>query len=320
MAREIRGSASSGTLYARLMNPSGYWWNGSTFEAYTAANYDDYVLAMTEQGASGVYVADFPSTVTVSGTYQYFVHSTGGSPAEGDDVVNTGEIDWSGSGLVSSGSITGSLSGSEWRDYVLRLGFKRTDKDTELYEATTDAIQEMRRRFNFDEAAQELLTTDAITVLGDFKIDLESDFGILIGVAVEDGANATPLIPMTKAQFAFTYPDINVTADRGYPKHFCVYKGQIQIGPIPSTTDYYYRMTYAARAATILSTTVGVPFTANYRDILADNVMARLYKGLEEYEKAGVHRNDFELAFQTAKRKELINTSGHFFIGHYRDV
>lgn len=319
MAREIRGTSPSGTLYARIMNPSGLWWNGSSFEAYNASNYSDYDIAMTEQGASGVYVADFPTAITSSGTYEYYVHrQAGGSPAEGDVVVNTGSVDWTGS--VSASASTGSMTGSDWRDYILNdCGFVRDDKDDELYSATVDAIQEMRRRFMFDEAEAETTTTDTITVDGDFKISLESDFGILQGVILEDGTNATRLIQVSKSQFDKLYPDINVTADRGYPKHFCIYAGSIDIGPCPDSVSYSYRKSYSARAGTITSSTTGVPFTNVYRDILADNVLARLYKMLEDWDKAANYRQSYEEGFMYATRKEIINSGAHLFSQRTQD-
>lgn len=112
MSNEIRGVSATGTLYARLMNSSGQIWStaGLAFEAYATANYADYDIAMTEQGNSGVYVADFPASVTTSGTYEYFVHrQAGASPAEGDTIINTGKIDWSGSAATSTTSASATL-------------------------------------------------------------------------------------------------------------------------------------------------------------------------------------------------------------------
>lgn len=318
MAREIRGVSASGTLYARIMSAAGLWWNGTAFEAYSAANYSTYDLAMTEQGASGVYVADFPATILSTGTYEYFVHrQAGASPAEGDPVINTGKVDWTGS--TSASSAAGAMTGSAFRDYVLRLGFKRTDKDTELYEAATDAIQEMRRRFNFDEAEAEATSTDTIAVLGDFKITQESDLGLLLGVVLEDGTDAIPLVKLPKAQFDERYPDINVTADRGYPLHYCVYAGSIYIGPIPDKVAYSYRLTYSKRAGTIISSTTGVPFTDIYRDVLANLVLSKLYDGLEEYDKANAYFQKFEMGFAAAVRRERINSGVGTFVQRYQD-
>ncbi len=316
MSSEIRGVSASGTLYARLMSRSGQVWNTATpgFETYAAGSYADYDLPMTEQGNSGVYVADFPSSIVTAGTYEYFVHRQAGvSPAEGDTIINTGKIDWTGTNQVTVTASTGAMTGSEFRDYVLRRGFKRTDKDSELYEATTDAIQEMRRRFMFDEAEAETTTTDTISTLGDFKLYVEDDFGLLLGIVLEDDDTGTPLNLITKAQFDRKYPGINVESDRGYPEDACLYAGQIYIGPRPDSVDYVYRKSYSRRAGTITSATAGVPFTDLYRDVLADNVLSRLYKDLEEYDKAGIHEQAFEKGFLFATRRETLNSGSHVF-------
>jgi hypothetical protein len=306
MARELRGVSTTGTLYARIMNSTGYWWNGSTFEAYSAANYSTYDVAMTEQGNSGVYVADFPAAIQTGGTYEYFVHKQlGGSPAEGDPVVSTGKVDWSGSASISAA--TGSMSGSEFRDYILRRGFKRTDKDTEIYEAITDAIQILRRRFSFDEAETEATSTDTIGALGDFKISQESDLGLLTGIVLEDGDSAEPLNRITKDEFDRRYPSINVDTDRGYPKDFCLFAGQIYIGPCPDSVSYVYRMSYSKRAGAVTSSTTGVPFTSAYRDLLADLTMSLLYEGLDEEDRSERYRQRAEAELEHVLRRERIN-------------
>lgn len=318
MANEIRGVSPSGTLYAHLRNQAGLIWDGSAFETYASGSYADYDLAMTEQGDSGVYLANFPSTITTAGTYEYYVYlQAGGSPAEGDPVIGTGKVDWT--GIASAAPSVGTMTGSEFRDYVLRCGFKRTDKDTELYEAVTDAIQEMRRRFSFSSAEAETTTTDTIASLGDFKLDLETDHGLILGIVMEDDETATTLNHISKAEFDRRYPDANVTADRGYPKDFCIYGGDIYLGPIPDSTSYVYRISYSYRAGTVTSGTVNVPFTDVYRDLLADNVLSRLYKSLEEYDKASAHRADFEGGFVLATRRERQNAGLGTFTMQQRD-
>lgn len=313
MAREITGISTTGTLYARVRRTAnGYWWNGSSLEAYSSGNYANYDVAMTEEGNSGVYTADFPTGITGSGTYEYFVHrQTGVSPAEGDPIVNTGKIDWSGTASISGSN--GSMSGSEFYDYVLRQGFKRTDKSTEVYESITDAIQEMRRRFMFDEAEVEVTTTDVISTLGDFKLNIESDFGLLLGIILEDDDTGTPLKIIPKWKFDQLYPSINVETDRGYPEHATLFAGQIYIGPIPDQTSYAYRKSYSRRAGAITSSTSGVPFTNLYRDLLSDCTLSRLYKALEDYDKSNFHRQQFEDQFVYATRRERINSSEHCF-------
>lgn len=314
MADELEGVDTSGnTCYALIKNAAGQFWTGSAFETYASIDYADYSgTTMTEQGSSGIFLGDFPVSITDAGTYSYFVkRQAGGSPAESDEIVTSGKVDWTGS--ASAISITGAMSGSDWRDYVLRGGFKRTDKDTELYEETTDAIQEMRRRFGFAEAEVEKTTTDTISVLGDYSLSLESDFGLLMGVRVIDGQNGTPLIPKNKHDFDQLYPDITVTHDYGYPKHFCVFGGAILIGPIPDRTDFVYEIAYSQRAGTITSSTSSVPFTREYRDVLRDLTLAKLYKLLDEFDKAQFFRAEYDRGWEDAKHRERFNKKAGVF-------
>lgn len=308
MSNELAGTGATGNTAYAVIAKRGQFFNGSTFENYSSLNYEDYTIDLDEQGTSGIYMGDFPTVIVTSGTYEYFVklQANPGTYGEDDPIVNAGKIDWT--GTFTASATTGSMSGSDWRDYVLRGGFKRTDKDTELYEETTDAIQEMRRRFMFDEAEEEATTTDTISVLGDFKINVESDFGLVLGIMLEDGTDGTPLIQKSKAQFDELYPDINVTSDRGYPRHFTIYKGQIYIGPIPDRVSYVYRISYSERAGTITSSSVSVPFTKEYRDILRDNVLSRLHKLMENFDMSAQLRQSFEIGFEDAKRRERRNS------------
>ena len=307
MSNEMRGISSTGTLDARILNSSGKIWNGTTFETYSSANFSTYLTAMTEQGNSGIYLADFPTGITTGGTYEYFVsRRSGASAAETDTIVTSGKIDWT--GTVSITGASGSMIGSDWRDYVLRLGFKRTDKDTELYEATTDSIQKMRRKFMFDEAEAEATTTDTITVLGDFKLTVESDLGLVLGIILEDSDTGTPLLRIPKWRFDELYPSVNVDTDKGYPKHYCLYNGQIYIGPIPDSVSYSYRISYSRRAGTVTSSTAAVPFTNLYRDVLAYDVLFRLYLGLDEPDKASSYKQLFDEGFDEITRRERVNS------------
>lgn len=315
MANEIEGVTGSGeTVYALVFNASNQIWNGSAFETYTAANYANYLVTMTEVGSTGIYIGSFPSSITTGGTYRIYVKKiASGSAAQDDGTVTTVRVDWTGTTVVTPGAVSGTMIGSDWRDYVLRGGFKRTDKDTELYEETTDAIQELRREFGFDEAEADQEVTDVISSLGTFKMDVEDDFGLLINIRVQDGQNATPLIHKTKAEFDKLYPDINVTADRGYPKHFTIYAGEIWIGPIPDQITYTYREAYSKRAGTITGSSTSVPFTGLYRDILRDNVTARLYKLMDDFEKSNMYRQYFVAGLESMKRRERRNSGVGMF-------
>ena len=108
MAKEIRfalGTTGRTNLYATIDSPAGgQRWNTATpgFEAYSAGNAASYAIALAEQGASGVYLGDFPPGILAAGTYPVAIRSrAGGSAAESDPLVGAGSVPWSGSGVAA---------------------------------------------------------------------------------------------------------------------------------------------------------------------------------------------------------------------------
>lgn len=313
---EIENGITGRTTYALIRNSAGKFWNGTTFANYLTANRDDFAVTLTELGtASGIFQADFPSDITTGGSYRYIVYQytdVGTEPTESDIYAGGGTVDWTGTAAVEPDTETAS-AGEDFWEYVKRT-FRRDDKDTEGYEAITDAVQIMRRRFGFDEAETETETTDEITVLGDYKLDLESDFGLLIGLEVEDTDTGTPLVQLTKKKFDEEYASINIENDKGYPKHFCIFAGQIQIGPIPDRTSYTYRLAYSKRGGTVTASTTAVPFTDLYRDILKDCTLWKLNETLEKFDTATYFKGRFEEGFQEAVDREKKNKGAVTFV------
>lgn len=101
MAGEIQVAHVSGkNIYALVRNANGSVWNGTTFVTYATANLSSYALSLTEQGtASGYYAGTFPGAA--AGVYSLAAYErAGGSPAEGDVLIATGNLEWDGSAVV----------------------------------------------------------------------------------------------------------------------------------------------------------------------------------------------------------------------------
>ena len=94
MAGEIQFRAPSGnTCYAVVRSSAGQVWNTNTaaFENFTAANYAHYGVSCTEQGTTGVYVGNMPTTN--SDVYSLVGYVQGGaSPAQSDTATADGEV------------------------------------------------------------------------------------------------------------------------------------------------------------------------------------------------------------------------------------
>ncbi|MFZ5829468.1 MAG: hypothetical protein ACOY3P_05240 [Planctomycetota bacterium] len=82
-------------LYAIMRDVTDQVYNTDSeeFEAYSSANWADYVIAATEQGSSGYYVAATPDVD--AGRYRITFHE-GATPAEGDSIVGSVSAYWDG--------------------------------------------------------------------------------------------------------------------------------------------------------------------------------------------------------------------------------
>lgn len=298
----IIATAPGHTIYGQIINRAGQRWNATLFEAYAVAHYSSYALTMTENGATGVYLGTFPTALNQAGTYEViFYLQAGASPASGDFVIGSSRI------ILAS---TGAMTGEQFYDYLLRT-FIRTDKETEAYEAVTDTVREMRERYPFGETEVEAAATDLITVLGDYKFDVERDFGLRIStVLVQDGyTNSWPLNPISKEEFDRRYPNPTSTnVAKSPPVDYCVFGGEVLLGPVPDRVTYTYHTSYSTEdRASVVAATTSVPFAGNYRETLKFGTLSRLFELLEQYEKAAYWGQRFEGRMQDNIRREEKN-------------
>lgn len=202
------------------------------------------------------------------------------------------------------------MTGQQVRDYIVDSGFKRTDKDRELYAALTDVVRGLALAFPWQETETDVTTTDTITTLGDYRLDIDPAFGLLISdVVLVNGNVGVPLEKITKDEFDRRYSKPNDPYYRGYPKDYCIFGNQILIGPQPDKTSYSYKMSYSSDSTTaeITSSTSSVPFSLRYRELLKHGVLAELYAGLGEDGEAAKHTSLFEDKKYRAIQREVKN-------------
>ena len=106
MSNEIQADYASGnTLYAVIRNGVGDVWYvaGQSFEAWgtggrTADNYD---ISLTDKSGSR-YVGNFDSNIPAGRYFVQIFLQAGANPADGDTLVTSDEIFWSGTGKVTA--------------------------------------------------------------------------------------------------------------------------------------------------------------------------------------------------------------------------
>lgn len=105
MSNEVQFAFPAGrTCYYLLRNSVSQIWSNSGaggFGNYSTPQYADYVNEMTQQGvAAPYYVGDLPANLP-AGLYSITgVNQIGGSPAETDPFVATGDLNWNGSQVI----------------------------------------------------------------------------------------------------------------------------------------------------------------------------------------------------------------------------
>lgn len=207
------------------------------------------------------------------------------------------------------------MTGSEFRDYLVRT-FKRTDKDTEIYEAVTDVVMDIKLAMK-SEDFKAISANAEISVSGMYKFAQNANFGHLIGevILVNPAGGSWPLKKVSKEVYDNLYPfQAETNPISGPPKHFCLYGGYFYIGPVPDLTTYKYQYNYTTEAATqIVSGTASVPFSAKYRWILKDLVLARLYADLDDDEKAAKYTTLGQNGLQKIIANEMYNTDAPAF-------
>lgn len=220
------------------------------------------------------------------------------------------------------------MTGSEFRDYVVRK-FKRTDKDTEIYESITDVISDMNVRFKSEDYKEESYVA-GISTLGGYQIALPSDFGHLTGrVGITETGNDEyfePLKKISKNSYDLKYPDrllastSNMSLD--VPRDFCIYAGQIYIGPVPDKTTYRYQINYTTEnTSAITSATTTVRFTSElrHRNILRNGVLFELHDGMENFEEAAYYKQlylaDLQALIDMERRNSMANSENVAYNG-----
>jgi len=283
-------------MYAHIFNNASRLWNGSAFEAYVSGNYNLYTVNLTEQGTSGVFVGDFPVGITIGGHYEAMVYfQDNPSAQEGDPVHGTIVLDWDGDsiGTPDDDSVAGELDGSNWEAYVLRV-FRRTDKSLQLFDETNAAISEIRRKFTTQRDEKETTFTDVISTLGEYRLDVESDLGLMVSdVFVQDTNDGFYLDPISKQEYDRRYSIWgNTASDRDRPRHYCLYGGQILLGPIPDRIDYTYKTSYGrANLTPVTAASDSIPYTTEeWKEGLRWGTLYRLYAGLENDDQAGKYK------------------------------
>lgn len=195
------------------------------------------------------------------------------------------------------------MTGSQFLAYVKKI-FRRSDKDDEIYEATTDIVVDMRLRLLSDDYST--ISSDLASGLsaGSYTLDAPSTLGHILtdGVLIRNTSSDETYYPLKKISKEL-YDEIyhenySSTASKrvtGVPRHYAYFGRRIYLGPAVDHANYEFKINYTTSGVTdITSSTDPVPFTDKYRRILRDGVCSLMYKQLENFAEADKFEIDYE--------------------------
>lgn len=215
------------------------------------------------------------------------------------------------------------MTGAETLTYIKSI-LKRTDKDAEVYESITDVIMDMRLRFH-SEDFKAISSNLAITTIGDHSVALPSDFGHLIGDPVlRDNAADQEYNPPKKISIQTYFDKYGATYNTavgnrltGTPIEYCIYGGNILVGPAVDKTSYVLKIAYTTENETaVTSVTANVPFTDRYRKTVRYGVLREMYLLLENYQEAEVWGNLYESDLQKIVNNDQSNVRDDMMIAY----
>ena len=174
MADEVAQSYQTGkTLYFVLRNRESQPWHtlSGNFQAYQTANFENYDIAMTEQGtASAMFVGTFPAAIPAGAYLVEVKEQTGGSVAETDPTVQHGRFDWNGSAIypmsdnVTSGQYSENLPVQVYQgEMVQNFPFKLVSSIDESLAFTSGVVS---GQISKDGGAFAALQSGAFTEIG----------------------------------------------------------------------------------------------------------------------------------------------------------
>ena len=104
---EIQAQYNTGsTLYAVVLNTSGYIWNSSVFVTPVASSWATYVINLIEKDTTGLYEGDFPSIAYGVYGVACYVKASSGVPVPSDYFLGSSNFQWGGTSELGLSDIT----------------------------------------------------------------------------------------------------------------------------------------------------------------------------------------------------------------------
>ena len=186
----------------------------------------------------------------------------------------------------------------QFLSYVIRV-FKRTDKDTEIYEALNETIKDVVSRHPFSDYDFQSYVS---TTVGQEDYTLPATLLYLRHpIRMLDGNLSTdsgrPLTFLTKEQYDALEPNPNrANPDTGKPSHYTIFSNQILLYPIPDSASYLLEINWGKGHGDVELTSGDqtASLGSHWDEVLKWGVLFRVYASVEQHEVGEYWRNLYE--------------------------
>jgi len=202
----------------------------------------------------------------------------------------------------------------EFRTYVL-YDFKRTDKDTELYQAYNDTIKHIAN-LHPNEGLKYQSWIPTVAGQEDYTLPATKCHVIHPIRFIESSTSSAgyPLIKTAKEEFSEMFPNPNATGTavaRGKPTHYCIYSNSILIGKLPDVATYILEMDWSKLPTSQDAASDLQELGTEWEEVLKWGTLARLYESVGltgEADRYWALYRDAELGYPALIQKEKDQT------------
>lgn len=180
--------------------------------------------------------------------------------------------------------------------YVTRV-LKRTDKNTEIYEAYNETIRDISSRAKFQEYAFQSYVA-CVQGQEDYPLPttllhLQHPVRLLEGSATNDSGN--PLTHISKAEYDRREPNPNRTSpDEGRPGAYTIYSNSILLTPIPDGAGYLLEINWCNVPTNLSGDSDVSSFNELWDEILKHGTLFRMFALLGMYQDSEYWRALYE--------------------------
>lgn len=278
MAGELHVPGPTGLVspVVRIVDYHGQYWNGTEFVAFDASDLADYAVTVTEQGTTGVYIGDFPTSIVV-GNYDVLLYDSS-LAQQGSQTIG-----WRGVGAGATVEVVGDITYLDIKTQVQYNLGRGADEDI-LAQMSMWARMALRDILNWRDHWFQQAEAVVSVVDGTQTYDLPTDHKGNLHISVQRSDLWVPLkgpIDYVEARRVFT------PLSTGEPQAWSYFEAsQFKIWPGDSDASYTLKLDYMRNIVDLSEDTDTNTITVQYPQLLIALMTMYGFKYMQEHADA----------------------------------